>query len=274
MRVICHSTYIGNKYGSRLKEFEGDHSHSLFLLHKYVKFNTLSWICMNFFPITNNTKIHKPLQSLKTTKTNYLKTNWKHPKRWLINANASCIDPFAISSNLPIAPRQRAYIPHIYHGLSKGIKELTLAAGKLVYNGNGVSPSSWKQLLISLQKPSVVLKVCKVVIVKAIWSRGVEIRHNGSISVLRARSLKGLQVCCVDGRIRTAWVVKVVKAMAESSALGAPKCMCTYGIMQANLASSEHYPVLWLSTLLYITFGKAATWNDILVGSMVNPSQT
>ena len=238
------------------------------------------WSSIHFHEFAWTFSHHKQYQNpqtptkSQTTKTNCLKTNWKHPKRWLINANASCIDPFAISSNLPIAPRQRAYIPHIYHGLSKGIKELTLAAGKLVYNGNGVSPSSWKQLLISLQKPSVVLKVCKVVIVKAIWSRGVEIRHNGSISVLRARSLKGLQVCCVDGRIRTAWVVKVVKAMAESSALGAPKCMCTYGIMQANLASSEHYPVLWLSTLLYITFGKAATWNDILVGSMVNPSQT
>jgi hypothetical protein len=59
--------------------------------------------------------------------------------------------------------------------LTKAVKEVTLATSKTVYDFNCVSSSCRKQLLISLEKPFVVLQVREVVIIEVIRRRLIKV---------------------------------------------------------------------------------------------------
>lgn len=138
------------------------------------------------------------------------------------------VDPLTIKPYLSIISCQGAYISHFNHWLSKIVKEFTLTISKAVYNVNCVSPSSWEQLLISLEKALVVLKVCEVVIIKAIRSRGIKIGYGIAIPTFRTCLAKCSQVCCVQARVWVSSAIEVVKPLTENPTLCPPKCMCTW----------------------------------------------
>lgn len=94
------------------------------------------------------------------------------------------VNSFTISPNLSITARQNFYISHIDHGLGKAVKEIGLTISKPVDNGNSVGSAGREQLLIRLEKPLLVLKVCEVVFVEAIGSSRIKVGQCTSVTAV------------------------------------------------------------------------------------------
>lgn len=96
---------------------------------------------------------------------------------------------------------QRLDISHVDHGLAEAFEELVLAGSEEVDDFDGVFAGSGMKDLVTGEKAGVGLKVCVVVLVELVGSRGVQIHKRVS-----AATASLTELLCIPGIQRAIWI--------------------------------------------------------------------
>ncbi|KAI9194920.1 hypothetical protein LWI28_010137 [Acer negundo] len=102
--------------------------------------------------------------------------------------------PVIVASELKVNEEERLMewtnVPHLDHGLTKSIKELSQATSKAVNDGNSISTSGGEQFLIGLEKAAVVLEIGEVVVVESVRSGWIKASHDpAALAILELHHL-------------------------------------------------------------------------------------
>lgn len=112
----------------------------------------------------------------------------------------SCIRHPTVLANLPIAPRQRAYAPHLDHRRAEVSHELAGVLAVVLHQGvRVVAPVAPKQLLVRMQQPLVLQQTSVVTGVEDRRGRFVQRRQLVVSAGPRASRLEGGREVAVDG---------------------------------------------------------------------------
>lgn len=153
------------------------------------------------------------------------------------------VNPPAVSSNFPTATSQRLDVPHVDHGLPELLEEGAFSGCEAVDNGDGVSPWSREQLLVTLQKPLPNLKICVVVFVEHVRCYWVEV--GSCVWTCWANPFKESSVVSIQWWVWPSSVVEIRKSVAEESASRSTKRMRSWVVHQFihdyNQFSSLHF---------------------------------